>query len=210
MIYLLQIPFTVSEIVLVSLLYLLLDIYPRAKSFRAMLTTGSFLVLWGAFSALTGIAYFFLTTTSLARVQSLVGPTGAKLTIVILAALMGATVLQSLSLKISDVKVVNLEALLDGYRRQVLADIAKKNSENEQLAAYRLSDKLVKKFKNRVEELSVEYCQLFTESTESGMPLASVLESEATAKGIPTVNYIAAKIVRMNHIRARLLLQKEL
>jgi hypothetical protein len=44
--YLLQIPFTIPEIILVSLLYLFLDIYPAVKSFRAMLTTASFLVLW--------------------------------------------------------------------------------------------------------------------------------------------------------------------
>jgi hypothetical protein len=100
--YLLQIPFTIPEIVLLSPLYLFLDIYPAVKSFRAMLATASFLLLWATFSVLTGTAYFFLVTTSAANIQSLVGPIETKLTISFLAALMGDTILQSLSLKISE------------------------------------------------------------------------------------------------------------
>jgi hypothetical protein len=115
--YLLQIPFAPSEIVLISFLYLFLDIYPTVKSIPAMLTTGSFYVLWITFSLLTAIAYFFLITTSISKVQGLVGTSGTKLTIIFLAALMGATILQSLSLKISDVKIVNLEALFEWLSR---------------------------------------------------------------------------------------------
>ena len=181
--YLLQIPFEIPEIVLVSLLYLFLDIYPAVKSFRAMLTTASFLLLWATFSILTGVAYFFLMTTSVAKVQNLVGPTGTKLTIIFLAALMGATVLQSLSLKISDVKIVNLQALLDGYRGQVLADITKRNSQIERLSAFRLGDQLSKEFQNNVNDLAAEYSQLllFTGQTSaSAAQLVAALEQEAS------------------------------
>jgi hypothetical protein len=207
--YLLQIPFTIPEIVLVSLLYLFLDIYPAVKSFRAMLTTASFLLLWATFSVLTGIAYFFLITTSVANVQSLVGPIGTKLTIIFLAALMGATILQSLSLKISDVKIVNLQALLDGYRGQVLADITKRNSQIEQLSAFRLGDQLAKKFQNNVNELAEEYSQLllFTGQTKtSAAQFVAAIEQEATDLKISKVKLISGRIARLDGARGRQLL----
>jgi len=207
--YLLQIPFEIPEIVLVSLLYLFLDIYPAVKSFRAMLTTASFLLLWATFSILTGVAYFFLMTTSVAKVQNLVGPTGTKLTIIFLAALMGATVLQSLSLKISDVKIVNLQALLDGYRGQVLADITKRNSQIERLSAFRLGDQLSKEFQNNVNDLAAEYSQLllFTGQTSaSAAQLVAALEQEASDLKISKVKLIAGRIARLDGARGRQLL----
>jgi hypothetical protein len=207
--YLQEIPFAIPEVILVSLLYLFLDIYPSVKSFRAMLTTASFIVLWASFSALTGIAYFFLTTTSLSNVQGLVGPTGAKPTIILLAALMGSTILQSLSLKISDVKIINLQTLLDGYRGSVLADITRKNSEDEKLFAYRLSDKLAEKFKGRESDLFGEYSQLLLltgQTAASAAQIISATENEVSALRISRVKHIAAKIVRLDPLRAKQLL----
>ena len=207
--HLLQISLTIPEIILVSLLYLFLDIYPQVKSFRAMLTTGSFLVLWATFSILTGIAYFFLITTSDAKVQSLVGPAGAKLAIILLAALMGATVLQSLSLKISDVKIVNLQALLDGYRGQVLADITKQNSQIERRSAFRLEDELSKKFENKVGELAEHYSQLLIstrQTSESAAQLVSAIEPDANRLRISQVRLLAGRIARLDPDRGRQLL----
>lgn len=207
--YLLQISLTIPEIILVSLLYLFLDIYPAVKSFRAMFTTASFLVLWTTFSILTGIAYFFLMTTSMPKIQSLVGPTGAKLTVIFLAALMGATVLQSLSLKISDVKIINIQALLDGYRGQVLVDITKRNSEIERLSALRLGDQLGKKFQDNVNELIGEYSQLLLstgQTVASAAQLVAAIEQEARDLNIPKVKHIAGRIARLDGGRGRQLL----
>jgi hypothetical protein len=125
---------------------------------------------------------------------------------------MGATVLQSLSLKISDVKIINLQALLDGYRGQVLVDITKKNSEIERLSAFDLRDQLVKKFQNNVQELAEEYSQLLsTEQTvASAAELVAAIEQEARDLKIPKVKHIAGRIARMDPARGRQLLLLDL
>ncbi len=119
---------------------------------------------------------------------------------------MGATVLQSLSLKISDVKIVNLEALLNGYRGQVLADITKKNSEIEKLSAYRLGDRLAAKFKAKESELSGVYWELLIfngQSSDSVAQIMNTLDKDVKTLGISRVNHVAARIVRLDIIRAR-------
>jgi hypothetical protein len=200
-----QIPFTIPEILLISLLYLLLDLYPQVKSFRATLSTTSFLLLWGMFSILTGIAYFFLMTTSSTSIQSMVGPVGTKLTVIILASLMGVTVLQSLSLKVSEVKILNLEALLNSYRGQVLADITKRNARNERLRAMRLEDRLAEKFRNRGEELLGRYAALLLYKGQNAVDAAKVLAAlhkEAQNLNIPEALLVAGRIVRLDPERA--------
>jgi hypothetical protein len=207
--YLPQIPFTIPEIALVSLLYLLVDLYPQVKSFRATLVTGSFLLLWVVFSILTGIGYFFLMTTSVTNIQSLVGPVGTKLTVIVLAALVGATILQSLSLKISDVKIINVEALLNGYRAQVLADITRRNSQNERLRALHLGDRLAQSFRDRAAELEGKYAQLLLsvgQTSDDVARMIAVINEESSSLHISKVELIAGKIARLDPARAQHLL----
>jgi hypothetical protein len=192
----------------VSLGYLFLDIYPRVKSFRAMLSTGSFYLLWVIFSCLVGISYFFLTKTFAAPIQTYVGAAGTQLTVVILAALTGTTVLQSLALKIADVKIVNLQGLLDDYRRQVLEDITKRNSRIERREAFLLADRLEKLFLGREEELRTHYCQLlFFTLPDSAAEVQAKIEQDALTLVIAKFKLIALRIAIMDADRARQILE---
>ncbi len=195
---------------MVSLLFLFLDIYPQVKSFRAMLSTGSFLLLWLVFSGLVGVAYLFLMKTSVGNIEAYVGGTGTKLTAIILSAVMGATIIQSLSLKISEIKIVNLQGLLDDYRRQVLEDITKRNSRIERRRAFLLGDQLVERFANHSDELRQEYCQilLFT-IPEDAENMHQRIEKDATAMKIDSVKLIAIRLARTDSDRAKQLLQKK-
>jgi len=192
-----------------SLLYLVYDLYPSVKSFRAMLNTVSFLLLWLYFAIVTGIAYGFLMTSALSKVESLVGVVFTKLTIFVIAALMAATVLQSLSLKIADVKIVNVQTLIENYRTQVLADILKKSAQREKLKAFHLGDRLSTKFRNKDRMLQEAYADLLTFSGRSvasiGQEIAHI-QADATTLNISPVRLIAGRIVRLDSARARQLL----
>ncbi len=159
MTYLLSIPLAIPAIAIISLVFLFVDIYPGVKSFIGMLRTPSFLLFWLVSFMLTTVAYFFLMTTSLIKIQGLVGVEATKLTAILLASLMQATILQSLSLKISEVKIVNLQALMDNYRTQVLEDITKKNSQIERLNAFNIADQLSDKFRDDEKGIMEEYSQ---------------------------------------------------
>jgi hypothetical protein len=207
--YLLGIPRSIPAIALASLLILFVDIYPSVKSFMVMLRTASFLLLWLISFMLTMVAYLFLMTTSLAKIQGLVGPEGTKLTAILLAALMQATILQSLSLKISEVKIINLQALIDSYRTQVLEDITKKNSQRERLHAFHLADQLCQKFKDDVNGITEEYSQLLLatgQTQDSATQLVGTIEQNAKSLNISKVKLIAGSIARLDQARAKQLL----
>ena len=93
-----------------------------------MFNTASFLLLWLYFAVSTLIAYCFLMTTAASKLQSYVAPPVAKLTGFVLAALGAATILQSFSLKLSDMKIVDVQHLIENYGTRVVADILKKSA----------------------------------------------------------------------------------
>jgi hypothetical protein len=127
----------------------------------------------------------------------------------LLAALVQATILQSLSLKVSDVKIINLQALIDGYRVQVLEDITKKNSQGERLQAFRLADQLCEKFRDNVDGIMEEYSQLLLytgQTTESATQLVGAIQQNARDLNISTIKLIAGRIARLDHERAKQLL----
>ena len=204
-----KIPSEVYAVIGFSFLYLVYDIYPRVKSLSAMLNTASFLLLWVYFAIMTGIAYGFLSTSALSKVESVVGLAFTKLTIFVLAALMATTILQSLSLKISDVQIVNVQTLIENYRTQVVADILEKSAQMEKLRAFRLGDRLSKQFKNNGGMLQEAYADLLT---FSGRPITSIgqeiadIQQDATILNISAVRLIAARIVRLDTGRAKQLL----
>ena len=205
----LAIPIEVPSIAIIALLYLLFDIYPAVKSFSAMFKTPSFLLLWLYFVVSTTIAYGFLLINAVAKVQGLVGTGLAKLTMVIIAALSAATIFQSLSLKIADIKIVNLQSLIDNYRPQVRADILKKSAEYESKKVMSLGDELSKKFE--VSTLRTEYAQLLMYGGKTlevaGQELRK-LESDARDSNLSRSTILAARIARIDRARAETLLKK--
>ncbi len=131
MTYLLSIPLAIPAIAIISLVFLFVDIYPGVKSFIGMLRTPSFLLFWLVSFMLTTVAYFFLMTTSLIKIQGLVGVEATKLTAILLASL----------------------------RTQVLEDITKKNSQIERLNAFNIADQLSDKFRDDEKGIMEEYSQ---------------------------------------------------
>jgi len=209
--YLLAIPIELPSIAVISLVYLLFDIYPSVKSFSAMLKTPSFCLLWVYFAVSTTVAYGFLSINAFAKVQNLVGTELTKLTMIILAALMAATIFQSLSLKISDVKIVNLQSLIDNYRAQVLADILKKSAEYESKKVMNLGDQLAKRFGGDLDTLRTEYTQLLVYGGQT-LKLAgeelTKLEAEANGLKLSVPTLLAARIARIDRARAETLLNR--
>jgi hypothetical protein len=158
---------------------------------------------------LTTVAYFFLMTTSLIKIQGLVGVEATKLTAILLASLMQATILQSLSLKISEVKIVNIQALMDNYRAQVLEDITKKNSQIERLNAFDIADRLSEKFRDDENGIMEEYSQLLLytgQTAESAAHLIGATEKAAHDLNTSKVKLIAGRIARLDRPRAKQLL----
>jgi hypothetical protein len=122
---------------------------------------------------------------------------------------MQATILQSLSLKISEVKIINLQALIETYRTQVLEDITKKNSQTERLRALRLGDQLSAKFRYDSDGLMEEYSQLLLstgQTPQSAAQLVGAIEQNANALNISKVKLIAGSIARLDHGRGEQLL----
>lgn len=199
----------VPTIAVISLILLSVDIYPSVKSFRGMLKTPSFLLLWVVSFLLTTVAYFFLMTTALVKIQGLVGLEATKLAAVLLAWVMQATILQSLSFKFSDVQVINLQALIANYRAQVLEDITKKNSESERLTAFRIADKLSAKFIGDERGIVEEYSTLLLYTGQSAESVTAVIaetETNANNLNISKVKLIAGRIARLDRARAKQLL----
>lgn len=176
-----------------------------------MLKTPSFCLLWLYFFVSTTIAYGFLSINAFAKVQNLVGNGLTKLTMIVLAALMAATIFQSLSLKISDIKIVNIQDLINNYRDQVLADILKKAAEHESKNVMRLGDRLYSKFYSDVNTLRTEYAQLLVyggQSLEMAGQELTKLEADAVALKLSVPMLLAARIAKIDRARAESLLKR--
>jgi hypothetical protein len=209
---LLAIPLVTPLIIVISLLYLLVDLYPQVKSFRAMLSTGSFWLLWVVFSVITGGAYALLATTKLSEAQGRLSEFGAKMITVGIAALTGITVLQSMSLRLWDSKIIDLQPLFDKYRAQVLADITGRNSRIERKTAFDLADKLFDKFQTRANELEHEFSQLLLVTLPDSNSVARQcegIEQDSAKLNIPKVKVIATRIAIMDADRCRQILNRE-
>jgi len=112
---------------LATLIYLLVDIYPNVKSFPAIVQTGSFWLLWFVFVILNLIAWGAIEVAVGEKAQTWVGhPELADLLVIVMATLGTITIFQSFTLKMADVKVVDIGPLVDNYRRTVLAAVANK------------------------------------------------------------------------------------
>lgn len=199
-----------AYVLLATLVYLLVDLYPSVKSFGAILRTPSFLLLWIVFSILNVLACAALKLAAGAKILAFLGdPALATLMVVILATLSTLTVLQSFTLKIADYKFIDVGQLMESYRKRVLEDIANTVSADARRTEQRLSDKIFTKFKNDVQTLRNEYANVMSfggrSLTQIGQELTQ-LEQDAQTTNLSFERLLASRIAKTDPDRARQLL----
>ena len=183
-----------------TLVYLLLDIYPSIKSFKAIWKTGSFWLLWMVFVVLNLIAWGALEVAVGAKAKDWVGRSElASLLLVVLATLGTVTMLQSFTLKAADVKVVDIGSLVENFRQAVLAAVAQTIAILRKREEQRLAGRLAREFEGNVAQLRVHYHTAFsfggTTTVQIGDQLTQ-LELDAKKVGLPFEQLLAVDIVK--------------
>lgn len=193
-----------------TLVYLLLDIYPRVKSFWAIGKTGSFWLLWIVFVFLNLIAWGGLEVAVGAKAKAWVGrPELAALLLIVLATLGTVTLLQSFTLKAADVKVVDMGSLVDNYRQAVLAAVAQNMMILCRQTEQKVALALAKKFLGNIQQLRSHYHCVFSfggaTTAQIGTDL-NQLQQDAQAAGLAFEQILAERIVKADLPYARSLL----
>jgi hypothetical protein len=192
---------TILAIVLATLVYLLVDIYPSVRSFLGIFLTPSFWLLWAVFVVLNLIAWAILGVAVGAKVKALVGsnPEAASLLLIIMATLGTITLLQSFTLKLSDVKLVDIGPLVDNFRRAVLAQIAERVKILRRRKEQKTAVKLANRFKGNVPNLRTHYLTVFAFGGVTAAQIATDLtrlENDAKACGAALEQLLAINIVQ--------------
>src|SRR5262249_26778274 len=149
-----------------ALVYLLIDLGLQVKSMRALVRTVSFYILLGSFIALNLISYGLVRVAWGAKIDRLVGST-SFLAIIVISTVGTFAFLQSLTVKIGGQKFLNVEKMLDAYRAKVLTDAGQKFSDLQKRDADRLAHKLVRKYRDDIGHLRVEFYQVMNWSGRS-------------------------------------------
>ena len=197
-------------IAVVALLYLLIDAYIIVKCFGASLATFSFWVLWIVYTFLSSIAYGFLKIAAGDTISSTVTPQFAQPTLILLAVLGTVGVVQNLTLRIGDIKFVDLGKFLDGFRSQVLENIAKKSAVGDRLSTMKVADDLWARYRYDLDKLRNEYAAIMT---SMGRSLPEIhqellqLEQETTAAKLSFGISLARRIAQVDLDRAKQLLR---
>lgn len=188
-------------------LYLILDLYPLVpKSASAIVKSGGFWLLWVVQCILTLIAYAIVRAGTGPRIDAAVGTKFAPVFTVFLAVIGALTFVQSLSFKIADHKLVDLQKPLENFRSKVLESIASKVADGERLRRMKLADLLCERFQGDVQELRVQYAHVMStmgwDVGKVGKALTQ-LEHESIAANLPLDKVLAQKIAQVNIDRAQ-------
>jgi|SRR5579862_178168 len=188
-------------------LYLILDLYPLVpKSAGAMVKSGGFWLLWIVQCILTLIAFAILRAGAGARIDAAVGSKFAPVFTVFLAVVGALTFIQSLSLKIADHKLLDLQKPLENFRSKVLEAISSKVADRERLRRMKVADLLCAKYHGDVQALREQYAHVMStmgwDVGKIGKTLTQ-LEHESLAANLSLDKVLAQKIAQVNMERAQ-------
>ena len=122
-----------ATVLLFTILFDLVDIYPQVRSF-AFVRTGTYIVYLFLRLFLAGIAAILITQAQPGQTAFLVG---------VGAVLGGVVVVQGLALKIAGQDVVNLANLIDTYKITMVTEAAQKALRGRDVERLRLTDDLL-------------------------------------------------------------------
>ncbi len=190
----------IFALAIATLIYLIVDVYPNVKSFNAILQTGSFWLLWLVFVVLNLIAWSALEVAMGAKVKVWVGHQEvAALSLIVMATLGTITILQSFTLKLADTKLVDIGALMDNYRRAVLAAVGDNVRNLRRLNEQRVALALAAKFTGRIAEMRTHYHTAFSFGGITNEQIAAELNQlqiVATANNLSFEQLLATNIVK--------------
>ncbi len=181
----------------VDVVFLVVDTYPSVKAFGAFVRTPSFWLLTIVFWVLTILAYGALTLSAGEQVKKWVGPDYAPLALVLAAAFGTVSVVQSFTLKVADMKFVDVGSWIEGFKASVLEDMAKQAAGMQSSKAMATATKLGKKFEKDLQPLRDAYALVMQ---FGGRSLADVkteleqIETDAAAAMVSPHNALAARI----------------
>ncbi len=177
-----------------------------------MFRTLSFWLLWLILCVLTLLSYGVLKTTAGTKIANAFGPELATLATIVLAVLSSLTFIQSFSLKIADVKLLDVQKILESFRIRVLTNISSDNAKRESLKRMRIADKLHAQLQNDVQALREQYAQVLAQAGIEPPRIAVLLtdsEHEAKAASLSLARILAQKITEINTERASDLIRKK-
>lgn len=194
-----------------TLIYLLIDIYPAVRSFMAIMRTFSFWLMWLIFSILNLIAWAALKLATGEKIKTMLNNDElTAVALVILSTLSTLTIMQSLTVKIADLKFIDLGQLLEGYRRTVLADISKCVLLETQRGELSLARQLNDKYGKLTQVLRDEYASVMLIGGRTAADIGAelqALEKEAKASNLTFENILVQRLVKADMERARQLLK---
>ncbi|PYT02803.1 MAG: hypothetical protein DMF60_20265 [Acidobacteria bacterium] len=200
--------FEIPAVAIAAFFYLVLDTYPVVKSFKATLHTGSFYLFWLVLTTLNLIAYGVLKISAADKIDKLVGPGLAPLTLVLLATIGTIGVIQSLTIKLADFKFIDIGKVIEGFRVIVLADISKISADQERLLAMAIASKLSGKLDLHL--LRTEYAAVMRFAGRTDLKIAeelNQLEKDVAAGDFEFKRAIAERIAQVDIRRAQQLLR---
>jgi hypothetical protein len=152
-----------AGLVLVSFLYLSIDLYQQVNSLKAIWSTVSFWMLWLVFSFLDLLAFDLLYTKSRDRIVSLTSsPFLGTAAMQFLATIGVYSILQSFTVQFAGRKVVDVQELVTRFRAKTLQLAAAKLASQSRERSRRLAAKLREIYKTDFQALREDYSQIMT------------------------------------------------
>ena len=152
-----------AGLVLVSFLYLSIDLYQQVNSLKAIWSTVSFWMLWLVFSFLDLLAFDLLYTKSRDRIVSLTSsPFLGTAAMQFLATIGVYSILQSFTVQFAGRKVVDAQELFTRFRAKTLQLAAAKLASQSRERSRRLAAKLREIYKTDFQALREDYSQIMT------------------------------------------------
>jgi hypothetical protein len=198
-------------VAIASFVYQVVDLYPATKSAQAMVRTFSFWLLWVVFSVINIIALAVIQVAAGKNIEQMVGgdPLTSQVVVVVLSVLATYTIIQSFTLKIADIKFVDVNAVLDGLKQTVVAQILDQVIALNTAEQQKLSTRIQSKFKNDLPGLKNEFLNTM-DSVYRG-DIAKIvqelhdMETQAVAAGLSFANILALRIAKADRSRAKIL-----
>jgi hypothetical protein len=168
-------------LILVSFLYLTIDLYQQVASLKAIWSTVSFWMLWLVFSFLDLLAFDLLYSQSHQRMDALnLSPVMEVAAMQFLATIGAYSILQSFTVQFAGRKVVDIQELVTRFRSKTLQMAAARLSSQTRENSRRLAARLRDVYKNDLLALNEDYSQIMTLAK---MPRERILSDLAEYEG---------------------------
>jgi len=184
-------------IAVATFLYLLIDLFIVVKTFTSILKAQSFWFLWLLISILNLLAFEALHAQSAAPGKQF--GHAQELALIVFSTLGTVAILQSLTLKIGDRKIVDVSTIVENFRTTVLEDISRRAASSQRKFTSRTADRLFDAFRDKPAELRNEFVRVMTfgerDTAQVKAELAKI-EEQADALKAPLEMLLAQRVAK--------------